>query len=157
VTALRFSATVLGAAAVGIVLFVLGTIIGWSAANRLASNRAYISTMGEAHAFAGMAIAQHDNADADAIRAALDTYLRYLENPPSGYLEARMAAAEKAMTLGRLALLEERQHETAEADEFWSRAESEAKAAGWKDPSRKRIRDVIEQIDAPRQTRKPGP
>jgi hypothetical protein len=141
---------------VGTVLFVLGAAAGWIAANRLSSARATISRMGEAHAFAQVAAIQYDNADSDAARAGLNAYLRYLESERSSLTDPRMSAADKALTLARLALLDERQQKTPEADQHWNRAEQEAKNADWKDPSRRRIREVVEQIDSPRQTRKPG-
>ena len=113
--------------------------------------------MGEAHAFAQMAAVQYDNADPESARAALNAYVRYLEAQPRGpLLDARMIAGDKALTLARLALLEERRQNAPGADSLWVRAENEARAAGWKDSSRKRIREVVEQIDSPRQTRKPG-
>jgi len=142
--------------AIGAALFALGVIAGWVAANRLLSARASISTMGEAHAFAQMAAVQYDNADADSARAALNSYLRYLETQPGGPLsDTHMIAGDKALTLARLALLEERQHNAAGAEGLWVRAEKEAKAAGWQDSSRKRIREIVEQIDSG-QTRKSG-
>jgi hypothetical protein len=153
VNTVRFSprAFVLGAA-----LFLLGGVAGWVAANRLTSARASLSTLGEAWLFAQMATAQFDNADPEAAKAALNAYLRYLQSEPPGVLDARMISGDKALTLARLALLDERQQNAAEAERLWSEAENEAKAAGWKDPSRTRMREAIERIDSPRQTRKPG-
>ena len=140
----------------GTALFVLGAIAGWTAASKVSSARASISRMGEAHAFAEIAVVQYDNADRDAGLPALDTYLGYLERQPSSWPDPRIHAADKALTLARLALLHERLQKMAEADQLWSRAEQQAKTADWQDPSRKRIRDVVEQIDSPRRTRRPG-
>jgi hypothetical protein len=152
----RIGRTSAGTFVLGAALFALGAAAGWVAATRVSSARASISMMGEAHALAQIAAVQYDNADSDAARAALNAYLGYLESERSRLADPRMSAADKALTLARLALLDEREKETAEADEHWNRAEQEAKKADWKDPSRKRIREVVEQIDSPRQTRKPG-
>src|SRR5262245_13105667 len=115
---------------------------GWVAAERFSSARASISAMGEAHAFAQIAAVQYDNAEIVSARSALNAYLHYLENQPPGYLsDTQTVSADKALTLARLALLEERQQNAAVADVLWGRAENEAKAAGWRDASRTRIRE----------------
>ena len=114
-------------------MLLAGTGVGWWAANRYLHARVSIAAMGEAAAFARIAAVQYDNADYDAARVALRAYLSYLDSQAPGdglWLDARMIAADKALVLSRLALLEEHRQNMAGAEPLWSQAETAAKAAG---------------------------
>ena len=151
----------IGTLGLGTFLLLAGTGLGWCAANRYLHARLSMGEMGESAAFAQIAAVQYDNADYDAARLALRSYLSYLDSQSlaragsakmgdSPWLDARMIAADTVLVLGRLALLEERHQNMTGAEPLWLRAETEAKAAGWSDSSRTHIRDVLRRIDSPR-------
>jgi len=50
---------------------------------------------------------------------------------------------DRAITYGRMAILEERNGRTAEADKSWLNAENSATAAGWKNPKRDHILKAV--------------
>jgi hypothetical protein len=151
----------------GTSMLLAGTGLGWCAANSFLHARFSMGAMGESAAFAQIAAVRYDNADYDAARFALRSYLSYLDSQSparagtsqvgdSPWLDARMIAADTVLVLGRLALLEERHQNIAGAEPLWLRAETEAKAAGWSDSSRRRIRDVLQRIDSRREPQGTG-
>jgi hypothetical protein len=103
---------------------------------------------------------EHRNQEA---RQALSKYLSYLEaTAPSEdswkaghhpWLDARGLAFEKMLVAGRLAIVQERQGDSTEADVSWARAEDFARAAQMAGTQRLMIRATIERLDAraPRQ------
>lgn len=56
-------------------------------------------------------------------------------------------AIDKALALGRLAVLKERVGDAGAALNYWQRASSEAATAGWRDTSPAGVRAVIERLD----------
>lgn len=150
------------AIALGVAILLAGITLGWWTAARYFHARLSMGAIGESAAFAQIAAAQYDNANYDAAQFALRAYLSYLDSQSPGragatqtgnspWLDARMIAADKTFVLGRLALLEERHQNMTGAEPLWARAEAEAKAAGWSDSSRTRIRYVLRRIDSPRE------
>jgi hypothetical protein len=58
----------------------------------------------------------------------------------------RGIAVDKALALGRLALLEERRGRTDMAKDLWRRAVDEARVADWKDDSESAVRAVLSRL-----------
>jgi len=94
---------------------------------------------------------QYEQASYPEAQLALERYLRLLLDPkpsPNPLSDARMRRVDAALTLGRLALLHERNGRPDLAAACWARAEVLARQATWKDPSREHIRSVLLRIDS---------
>ena len=99
---------------------------------------------------------QYCEAEYDAAHEAVSRWLDYLQElkPIHGTTEFRNPlmsprgiAVDKALALGRLALLEERRGRTDTANDFWRRAVDEARVANWKDDSESGVRAVVAGLD----------
>jgi hypothetical protein len=89
----------------------------------------------------------------DVALPALEAYLRHLEQAApltepwqpgqSPWLDTRALAAERMLTVGRLATLVERTHGGAKADPLWARAVDYARQAGRSDVSLSSVREAV--------------
>jgi len=103
-----------------------------------------------ATAFKGInAIQLYKKGEYLAAREALLDYVKTLEevaaNPDYG--DPRISRTDMALTLTRLALLEEANGHQEQANEFMHRAVEEAKFTRWEEPSEKNLRRFIEEVD----------
>jgi hypothetical protein len=84
-----------------------------------------------------------------AAREALLDYVKTLEevaaNPDYG--DPRISRTDMALTLTRLALLEEANGHQEQANEFMHRAVEEAISTRWEEPSAKNLRRFVEEVD----------
>lgn len=155
--------------AVGVLIGLLGGI--YLALRWIAPQQTWLAYVGQSFLLTQIAAGQYTEADYPAAKAALEDYLAYLEasEPRQGswqpgqepWLDERGLAFDKALTAGRLALLEEWQNHEAAAARYWARAEGYARAAAWRDPSREKIRKLLRGIDGdhpptPRQSETTG-
>ncbi len=116
-----------------------------------------LGAMGREFILVQYAHRQYLYADYASAKEALHAYLDHLNQvqPASDawrpgqhpLLSARLLAGERAITLGRLAVLEERHGTTEAANALWAQAEIEARTAHWRDASRTRLRELIEHTD----------
>lgn len=101
---------------------------------------------------------QYRNAEYGDARAALEAYLNYLNSMQPGssdwqpgehpLLDERLLAVEKVLTVGRLAVLEERRGATAEAAARWTEAERHARGARWRDATSENVKQFVRRVDA---------
>lgn len=101
---------------------------------------------------------QYRNAEYAEARAALERYLDWLNSvqptsdawQPGEYpvLDERLLAVEKVLTVGRLAMLEERRGATAQATARWNEAERHARGARWRDATSGHVKRFIRRADA---------
>ena len=142
-------------AAVALVVGLLsGTYVGFKV---LRSPFLWLGAVGQSYMIGEYSRLQYQEASYPQAKEALEKYLSYMQTvPPSGadwkpgqnpFLDARGLAQEKALTLARLALLEERNGHPEEAEKMWSRAESQLVLAKWKSPSRVKLRSIVERYD----------
>ncbi|MDH3405182.1 MAG: hypothetical protein OES32_18570 [Acidobacteriota bacterium] len=144
------------------VWLVVGLLGGFSAGvfvalRWIAPAQSWMAAVGQGFMLTQMSFSQYEEADYPAAREALEDYLSYLEaSRPRDerwkldqhpMLSARELAWDKALTAGRLALLEEREGQSAAAMNFWARAEGYAREAHWKNPGRDNIRRFLNRLD----------
>lgn len=141
----------------GAILLIIGLILGaWFGTwrERLRADVTRLSAaVGRDFFLSQRADLQYCKADYDAAHEALSAWLSQLEQtqPVNGeyddpLMNPRGIAVDKMLALGRLALLQERRGQTAAAGPYWQRAEAEAKAAAWTDPTTSGIRSAIERL-----------
>jgi hypothetical protein len=145
--------------AIGLLLllagFVIGLYVGW---RQGASTLSWLGAVSQDHVVSELAYAQYLQGDYPSAREALEGHLTYLEHllphgeenwakGQSPFLGERSLAADKTLTLARLALVEEDEHGPSAGDALWARAEEQAALAGWKDSSRANIRQLVERLD----------
>ncbi|MBZ5588201.1 MAG: hypothetical protein LAO05_06535 [Acidobacteriia bacterium] len=95
---------------------------------------------------------QYQQASYPEAQAALERYLKLLLDPtpsPNPLSDARTRRVDAILTLGRLALLHERNGHADLAAASWARAEALARQGTWKDPSREHLRSLLQRMDAP--------
>ena len=97
---------------------------------------------------------QYCNADYEAAHEAMTDWLTHLEQtrPVDGeyrdpLMTVRGIAIDKALVLGRLAVLEERRDRHELGKQYWERAGREAKAAAWKDFTEQGVRVAVQRLD----------
>lgn len=132
----------------------VGLYVGWREGARTMD---WLGAVSQGYVISELAYTQYQNGNYDAARQGLEGHLAYLEQVlPRGatweeghspYLGESSLAADRALTLARLALLEEREHGPQAGDALWERAEEQATLAGWKDSSRRNIRSFVERLD----------
>ncbi len=146
------------ALALGLGLLIAGLLIGlwlgWRSAMR---TRGWLDAVSRGHVLAEIAYGQYEEAGYEQAREGLEAYLAYLEgllprgekwDPGESPLVGDSGIAlDKALTLARLALLEEREHGDGAGDDLWAHAEGQAALAGWQDTSRENIRRFVERLD----------
>ncbi len=126
----------------------------------IAPSQSWLAHVGQGFLLTQIAAGQYEEADHPAAKAALRDYLAYLEaSQPrqdpwepgqEPWLDERSLAFDKALTVGRLALLEEATNNPTDAAAYWAQAEEHARVAAWRDPSRENIRRFLERVDADR-------
>ena len=104
------------------------------------------------------AYTQYREADDATAKAALTEFVDYLaalkpsaavwEPGQAPFLDEKSLAFDKMLTYGRLALVAERARHADEAATYWQRAEQEARAVKWQEPTRDRIRATVVGLDA---------
>jgi hypothetical protein len=143
-------------AAVAVALFA-GFGAGWIVGQRVTEARVSLDAL-----FTGVAVADraavlyYDGNDAAAFEA-LNRYLQFLDGvdrqrargTTNVWLDERGTAFERMLTCARLAMLEERRSaaEPTRSMDYWQQAERWAVPAGIKDPSRERIRSIVDRLD----------
>jgi hypothetical protein len=140
----------------------IGLLAGFSsgayvALKWIAPAQSWLAYVGQGFLLTQIASGQYVEAEYPAAKAALEDYLSYLEaSEPrqdswapgqEPWLDEHGLAFDKALTAGRLALLEERKNHGIAAAEYWARAEVYARAAAWRDPSRENIRKFLARVD----------
>lgn len=140
----------------------IGLLAGFSAGayvalKWIAPTQSWLAYVGQGFLLTQIASGQYGEADYPAAKAALEDYLSYLEaSEPrqdpwapgqEPWLGEQGLAFDKALTAGRLALLEERENHGIAAAEYWAQAEDYARAAAWRDPSRENIRKFLARVD----------
>lgn len=145
---------VLAALAIFLGGFLIGTYVGYRV---LRGPFLWLGAIGQSYMAGEYSRLQYREATYPEAKDALQKYLQYLNSTePSGsdwkpgqnpWLDARGLAQDKALTLARLALLEERNGHSDSAEQNWSKAEAELILAKWKTPSRERLRLFVERQD----------
>ena len=145
---------VVAALAIFLAGFVAGTYIGFKV---LREPFLWLGAVGQSYMAGEYSRLQYHEAAYPEAKEALEKYLRYLESTQASgshwkpgqnpWLDERGLAQDKAMTLARLALLEERNAHPDSAEQAWSRAEAQLTRAKWKTPSRERLRSFVERLD----------
>ena len=144
--------------AVGIALLLagigIGLYLGWRQGAR---TMGWLGAVSQDHVIAELAYTQYQQGGYEVAKESLEGHLAYLEHllphgeswaeGQSPFLSEHSLAADKTLTLARLALLEEREHGPGTGDTYWARAEEQAAQAGWKDPSRDNIRRLVTRLD----------
>ena len=135
--------------------FVAGTYIGFKV---LREPFLWLGAVGQSYMAGEYSRLQYHEAAYPEAKEALERYLRYLESTQASgshwkpgqnpWLDERGLAQDKAMTLARLALLEERNAHPDSAEQAWSKAEAQLALAKWKAPSREKLRLLVERSDS---------
>jgi len=132
-------------------LFVLGFSLGGYVVHNFDTRiQPGFNAMFDEHMVSQYAYLQYQQASYAEAKAALERYLRVLAGPqPQNPLsDVRMRRFESMLTWGRLALLHERNGRKDLAETAWQRSEALAKETSWRDPSRQRVRSLLERIDS---------
>ena len=126
---------------VGIGYKIIGPFLKWSA----------MSSTG--NGMAGYAEMQYYKAAFPSAQKAQNEYLSYLvaveKKKPEWnvwtvpWMTDQILNYEKTITYARIAVLQGREGRAAEADKSWAIAETAAKSAGWKNPTREHIFKVV--------------
>ena len=144
--------------AIGVALllvgFAIGLHLGW---RKGAKTMGWLGAASQGYVISELAYTQYQQAGYEEAKESLEGYLAYLEQllphgktwveGQSPFLSEGSLAADKTLTLARLALLEEREHGPGAGDTYWAKAEEQAALAGWKDSSRDNIRRLVEGLD----------
>jgi hypothetical protein len=101
------------------------------------------------------AFAQYREAEYACARAALRTYLRHLERAEDPWLSPDLRAIDRTLTLGRLALLEERRGDHEAAARLWAQARAAAQPTGWGQMPGPTLRATVLRVDAIGDRRRP--
>jgi len=112
---------------------------------------AFVAMFSE-HMVGQYAYLQYQQASYPDAQTALECYLKLLLDPtpsPNPLSDARTRRVDAVLTLGRLALLHERNGHAELAAASWTRAEALARQGTWKDPSREHLRSLLQRMDAP--------
>jgi hypothetical protein len=104
------------------------------------------------------AFTQYREGNYSEAKSALEQFAVYLENlkPASKEWQPGEAALsdekglafDRMLTYGRLAVRAERANRTEDAADYWQRAEGQAQALNWEQPTRDRIRSAVTRLDA---------
>jgi len=134
--------------------FAIGLYMGWQQGAKTLS---WLGAVSQDHVISELAYTQYQQGGYKEAKESLEGHLAYLEQLlPQGegweegqspFLSEGSLAADKTLSLARLALLEEREHGAGAGDTYWARAEDQADLAGWTDPSRDNIRRLVEDLD----------
>ncbi len=134
--------------------FVAGTYVGFKV---LRDPFLWLGAVGQSYMAGEYSRLQYHEAAYPEAKEALQKYLRYLESTQASsshwkpgqnpWLDERGLAQDKAMTLARLALLEERNAHVNAAELAWSKAEAQLALAKWMTPSREKLRSLVERLD----------
>ena len=118
----------------------------------------WMAAVGESFMANQYAYVQYKEASYAEAVSAMEAYLAYFDrikpSPRSDWspgqdpwLDARGIRFDKMLVWARLALLHERNNNIAASNHAWAQAEALATEIKWKDPSRDRLRFVIERTD----------
>ncbi|HVN32958.1 MAG TPA: hypothetical protein VMT45_13335 [Thermoanaerobaculaceae bacterium] len=141
------------AGALALPFFILGVAVGaYFVHHHYARVQPGFLAMFNEHMLGQYAQLQYQEASYPEAKAALERYLKLLLDPtpsPNPLSDARARRVDAVLTLGRLALLHERNGHADLADSCWARAEALAHQGTWKDPSREHLRSLVQRLDAP--------
>ena len=143
---------------VGFAIFVVGLVAGTYFDSRvLREPFLWLGAMGQSYMAGEYSRLQYHEAAYPEARQALRKYLLYLESAPAGldhwkpgqnpWLDERGLAQEKAMTLARVAILDEQNGRPELAERSWSAAEGQLTIAKWKNASRRNLRTAVDRQD----------
>lgn len=133
----------------------IGTGIGYS---KMAPFLTWLSMEKKGEKMVWYSEAQYYKATTASALKAQEEYLTYLaaiEKKKSEWnqwsvpwMTEQMLNYDRAITYGRIAILQGREGKASEADKNWQNAEQYASAAGWKDPKRDHILKVVATKEA---------